>query len=97
MLSLKDFRELLFQGSATGVILARDIATIPAIFVTTADNLDEALRLIDDKGIERLPVIRKGDNGKKVVGIISQRDIMSAYIQALKARGLRKTLAPFQD
>ena len=97
MLSLKDFREVVFDRSLNNVIIARDIATIPAISVTTDDNLDTALGLIDDNGIERLPVIRKGDDGKRVVGIISQRDIISAYSQELKARGLRKSLESSQD
>ncbi len=92
MLSLKDFREVIFEENISDVVIARDIATIPAISVTTADNLDTALRLIDDNGIERLPVVRGGEDGKKVVGIISQRDIMSAYNQALQARGLRESL-----
>jgi chloride channel protein, CIC family len=97
MLSLKDFREVVFEKSLIDVIIARDIATIPAISVTTSDNLDEALRLIDDNGIERLPVIRGEDSGKRLVGIISQGDIISAYNQALKARGLRESLSPSQD
>lgn len=92
MLSLKDFREVIFEENISDVVIARDIATIPAISVTTADNLDTALRLIDDNGIERLPVVRGGEDEKKVVGIISQRDIMSAYNQALQARGLRESL-----
>jgi chloride channel protein, CIC family len=92
MLSLKDFREAIFEEGIGDVVIARDIATIPAISVTTADNLDKALRLIDENGIERLPVVSGEDNSKKVVGIISQRDIISAYNQALGARGLRQSL-----
>jgi CIC family chloride channel protein len=96
MLSLKDFREVLFEEGILDVVIARDIATIPAISVTIEDNLDKALRLIDDNGIERLPVVRGADNAKKVVGIISQRDIISAYNQALKSRELRASLTPSQ-
>jgi CIC family chloride channel protein len=97
MLSLKDFREVLFEEGILDVVIARDIATIPAISVTTGDNLDLALRLIDDNGIERLPVVRGAGKARKVVGIISQRDIISAYNQALKARELRASLTPYRS
>ncbi len=90
MLSLRDFREAVFEESLRDVVIARDIATIPAISVTTEDNLAKALALIDENGIERLPVVRDGDRPKKVVGILSQRDIMSAYTRALAARGLER-------
>ncbi len=93
MLSLRDFREAIFEEGLMDVIIARDIATIPAISVTTEDNLAKALMLIDENGIERLPVMRDGDHPKEVVGILSQRDIMSAYRRALEARGLQERSA----
>lgn len=94
MLSLRDFREVLFEESLLDVVIARDIATIPAIAVTTEDDLAKALALIQDNGIERLPVLRHGDNSRQVVGILSQRDIMSGYNRALEARGLVERLIP---
>lgn len=97
MLSLRDFREAIFEESLLDVVIARDIATIPAIAVTTEDNLAKALTLIDENAIERLPVVRDGDNPKKVVGILSQRDVMSAYNRALEARGLRERLTSSKD
>ncbi len=92
MLSLRDFREAVFEESLRDVVIVRDIATIPAISVTTEDNLAKALALINENGIERLPVVRSGENPKKVVGILSQRDVMSAYNRALAARGLQESL-----
>ncbi len=92
MLSLKDFRQGIFEESVLDVVIARDIATIPAISVTTEDNLAKALTLIDENAIERVPVVREGDNPKKVIGILSQRDIMSAYNRALEGRGLQERL-----
>jgi chloride channel protein, CIC family len=88
MLSLRDFREAVFEEGLLDVVIARDIATIPAISVMQEDSLDKALALINENGIERLPVIRDGERPIKVVGILSQRDIMSAYNRALEARGL---------
>ncbi len=93
MLSLKDFRQVVFDDNLFDIIIARDIATIPAIYVTMDDNLATALSLINAHEIERLPVVRSGDDVKKVVGILSQRDVMSAYNQALETRGLKERLA----
>jgi CIC family chloride channel protein len=97
MLSLKDFREVVFEDSLLDVVIAKDLATIPAVYVTGEDDLAKALWLVNDNAIERLPVVRGGDDPKKVVGILSQRDILSAYNQALEARGLRKLLTPFKS
>ena len=93
MLSLRDFRDAIFEDSLMDVIIARDIATIPEISVTTEDNLAQALMLIDENGIERLPVMRDGDHPNEVAGILSQRDIMSAYRRALEASGLQERSA----
>jgi chloride channel protein, CIC family len=92
MLSLRDFREAIFEESLLDVVIARDIATIPAISVTTEDNLAKALRLVHDNAVERLPVVLNGESRQKVVGILSQRDIMSAYNRALEARGLTESI-----
>jgi chloride channel protein, CIC family len=90
MLSLRDFRGAVFEEGLLDVVIARDLATIPAIAVTTEDNLAKALTLINENGIERLPVTRDGERPTTVVGILSQRDIMSAYNHALEARGMNE-------
>ena len=94
MLSLKDFREIVFEDSLFDIVIARDIATVPAISVTPDDNLATSLQLINQNGIEHLPVIRGADGHEEVVGILSQSDIMSAYNHALEERGLMAKLHP---
>jgi CIC family chloride channel protein len=90
MLSLRDFRQAVFEDDLLDIIITRDLATIPAISVTTEDNLDTALTLINENGIERLPVVSGKGPSQKVLGILSQRDVISGYNQALEARGLRE-------
>jgi CIC family chloride channel protein len=92
MLSLKDFREVVFAEELLDVVIARDVATIPAISVTTEENLGTALTLMNDNTIERLPVVSGAGDSRKVLGILSQRDVISAYNQALEARGLREMM-----
>jgi CBS-domain-containing membrane protein len=58
--------------------------------VSAEDNLARSLELIDNHGIERLPVTSPSTGSVKVVGILSQRDVISGYNQALEARGLRE-------
>ena len=94
MLSLKDFREVVFEESLFDIVIAGDIATIPAISVAPDDNLATALQLIDQNGVGRLPVTQVADGHKKVIGILSQSDIMSAYNHALEERGLIAKLNP---
>lgn len=94
MLSFKDFREVIFDASMADVVIAKDIATVPALSVIADDDLDAAMKLMDGNGIARLPVVLDHGREKKVVGIISQRDIISAYNQALKSRELRESLTP---
>ncbi|MDQ7782410.1 MAG: chloride channel protein [Desulfomonilaceae bacterium] len=92
MLSLRDFRTVVYEESLLDVVIARDLGTIPAISVTPGDDLAVALTLINDNEIERLPVISPDGHSKKVLGILSQRDIISAYNQALEARGLKEMM-----
>ncbi|MGC8602561.1 MAG: chloride channel protein [Desulfomonilaceae bacterium] len=94
MLSLKDFREIVFEDSLFDIVIAKDIATIPAIFVTPGDNLATALQLTYKNGVGHLPVV-SGENGKReVIGILSQTDIISAYNHKLEERGLMEKLSP---
>jgi acetoin utilization protein AcuB len=48
--------------------------TSPALItIETSKNLDEALELMQENGIRHLPVMA----GKKVVGVVSERDVLS--------------------
>lgn len=92
MVFFKDFRELAFEESVHDVVVAKDIAIVPAPSVTPDDSLAVALTLINETGMGSLPVVRQDKESRKVVGILSQRDILSAYDKALEARGLKELL-----
>lgn len=55
---------------------ARDVMTHPAIVVDEKTGLAEIARLLESKGIKRVPVVRNG----KLVGIVSRADIVRALI-----------------
>jgi CBS-domain-containing membrane protein len=50
-----------------------DIMTSPAITITPEAQMSEAARIMDARRIKRLPVV---DNGNKLIGIISMKDIV---------------------
>ncbi len=48
----------------------------------------KVFNLMKANGMEHVPALQNGEYTHKVVEILSQRDVMSAYNQALEARGL---------
>ena len=53
-------------------MLVKDIMTADCIVVNEFSYLDQVFNLINEKGINHLPVV---DDNKKLVGMISDRDL----------------------
>ncbi|HUN56263.1 MAG TPA: chloride channel protein [Smithella sp.] len=87
ILTFQDFKEIIFDQCLDDLIIAKDLATAEIITVTSQDNLDTALKKIGFKNIEQLPVVDK-NNPRKIIGILSRRDIFAAYNKALIDRSL---------
>jgi CIC family chloride channel protein len=77
MLSLSDC-EKAFGEETEAALTARDIATRDVVTVTEDDSLFRALTRITQGDFAILPVVDK-EHPKKLVGVISRRDIMSTY------------------
>jgi CBS domain-containing protein len=61
--------------------LVGDIMTAPALTIRPDANIAEAVRLMDERKVRRLPVV----NDKNIlIGIISRADILKAVIRKLK-------------
>jgi CIC family chloride channel protein len=86
ILTFQDFKEIIYEECLDGII-AKDLAITKVITVTDQDNLDMALKKIGFKNIEQLPVVDK-NNPRKIIGILSRRDIFAAYNKALIDRSL---------
>lgn len=72
--------ELDFEhGQMTG-ILVRDIMTKDPVTVSSVSTIQDALLLIEKTRVGAFPVV---DETQKLVGIISDRDLLNAFIQAL--------------
>jgi CIC family chloride channel protein len=89
ILSLQDIRELVYEQGLEELIVAKELAVSRVITVTADDNLDDALKKIGYRNIDDLPVVDK-DNPRRIVGMISRRDIISAYNRILLDRDLHE-------
>jgi CIC family chloride channel protein len=86
ILTFQDFKEIIYEDCLDAII-AKDLAITKVITVTDLDNLDTALKKIGFKNIEQLQVVDRKNPGK-LIGILSRRDIFSAYNKALIDRSL---------
>ena len=60
----------------------KEVMTANPITVAPTSSLGEACRLIEERGIKRLPVVHNGE----LVGIIARADLVQAFAQARPAR-----------
>ncbi len=87
ILSVQDFMGVVFEKDLMDLVVVKELATLKVITVLEDDNLDAAMKKIGYRNIEQLPVVDR-ETGRRLVGIISRRDILSAYNRALMARTL---------
>lgn len=89
IISVQDFLGVVFEKDLLDLVVVKELATTDVTMVYAWENLDEAMRKIGYRNIEQLPVVAK-NNSKKLIGLISRRDMVSAYNRALMARTLEE-------
>jgi len=89
IISVQDFMGVVFEKDLMDLVVIKELATLDVITVTEWDNLDTAMRKIGYRNIEQLPVV-DGEGSRRLVGIISRRDMVSAYNRALMAKTLEE-------
>lgn len=82
ILSFQDVRQHVFEPDLEHIVVAKDLATPHVTTVTPADNLKDALAKLGYRSVEQLPVV-DASNRKKLVGILTRRDILTAYNKAI--------------
>ena len=82
ILSFQDVRQHVFEPELEHLVVAKDLATPHVTTVTPSDNLKDALAKLGFRSVEQLPVV-DASNPKKVVGILTRRDILTAYNKAI--------------
>ncbi|NOY52146.1 MAG: chloride channel protein [Deltaproteobacteria bacterium] len=85
ILSFQDLKESLFEEDLKKFIVARDLAYPNVTTVTPEDHLDFVMEQFGRMDLEVLPVVDY-DNRRKILGMISRRDVVTAYNQALLKR-----------
>ncbi len=89
IITFQDFKEVVFEEGLGDLVVVKDISIPEVITITGNKSLDEALKKIGLKNIEQLPVVDE-HNPRKIVGILSRRDIFSAYNKAIINRSLAR-------
>lgn len=87
ILSFFDYNDALFDEHLKGVIVAKDLATLDIITVSTDDSLYDAFEKISLKDFSVLPVVAPG-NTSRLIGILTRRDIVGAYDKAVIKKSL---------
>jgi CIC family chloride channel protein len=82
VISFQDVREVAFEKGLEDVLVVRELMSRDVITVTERDDLHTALERIGNRNIEQLPVVDVHDS-RRVVGVLSRRDIVTAYNKAL--------------
>jgi CIC family chloride channel protein len=87
ILSFFDYNEAIFDENLKGLVVAKDIATLDVVTISTDDNLYNALEKITYKDFSILPVV-SNDDPMKLMGVLTRRDIMGAYNKAVIKKSL---------
>jgi CIC family chloride channel protein len=89
IISVQDFMGVVFERDLMDLIVVKELATLDVVTVTEEDDLDQAMKKIGYRNIEQLPVVDR-EGGSKLVGLVSRRDMVSAYNRALMTRSLEE-------
>jgi len=92
MLSWSDCQEC-FTQDGKKALTAQDVATHDVVTITEDDSLFRALTRITQGDFAILPVVDK-EHPKKLLGVISHRDIMSTYDNMIIKGAVRDSSAP---
>jgi len=82
IISFRDIRPLLGEEEAHYLIIAKDVATTDLATINPEDNIQRALQIMSEQGISQLPVVT-GDDGKKVIATLREKDVITAYDNAV--------------
>jgi CIC family chloride channel protein len=87
IISVQDFMGVVFERDLMDLVVVKELATADVITAHADEDLDQTMRKIGYRNIEQLPVVDR-ETHRKLVGIISRRDIVAAYNRALMSRSL---------
>ena len=89
IISVQDFMGVVFERDLMNLVVVKELATTKVITAHADEDLDQTMRKIGYRNIEQVPVVDR-ETHRKLVGIISRRDIVAAYNRALMTRSLEE-------
>jgi CIC family chloride channel protein len=89
ILSFNDYNEAIFDENLKFLVVAKDLATEDLVTVSSEDDLFTALEKISVKDFSTLPVVAS-DDPHQLIGIVTRRDIIGAYENAVLKKSLFK-------
>ncbi len=89
VISFRDIRSALQEETLKNLVIAKDLATVDIVTIHPTDSILLAFQEMGSRGISQLPVVRE-DDGNKLVGTVSQRDVMAAYDKAILKREIEE-------
>jgi len=90
ILSFKDYSQALFDEDLKHLVVAKDLMSENVVTVLADDDLYTALGKISRKDFSTMPVVSP-DDPAELVGIVTRRDIIGAYEQAVLKKSLFKS------
>lgn len=75
ILSLTDMLRVMLGKEIHQLVVAKDLATLEVLTVTTEDNLNTALKKMTEAEIRELPVVSREDS-RRVISMLSRKDII---------------------
>ncbi|PLY00884.1 MAG: chloride channel protein [Desulfuromonas sp.] len=87
IISVQDFMGVVFEKDLMDLVVVKELATTEVVTVHPEEDLDTAMRKIGYRNIEQLPVVDR-ETHRKLYGIISRREMITAYNRALMSRTL---------
>jgi CIC family chloride channel protein len=84
LLSVDDVRSVLYEEGLSDLVVAKELSRPPAATVFEDDDLETALQKFGQGDVHLLPVVAK-DDARRLVGVLSRRDVLRAYGRAARA------------
>jgi CIC family chloride channel protein len=87
VVSMQDVKNILHDEKQRASHRVGDICSRDVIMMTPDDNLYNAMRLFDIKGIDEIPVVESQEE-PWVLGMIRRQDVIAAYNHEVLERGI---------
>jgi CIC family chloride channel protein len=86
---MQDFLGVVFDPDLKDLVVVKELASVNVITTTEEEDLDTCMRKLGYRDFKQLPVVDSA-TGKKLLGIIFRRDIISAYNRSLVSHSLEQ-------